>query len=210
MFPIETWITFTLACVLLVISPGPDNLLAIGRGISQGKKAAVISGLSSGTGILFHVILASLGLTVLIQTSNIAFIVVKIIGAGYLIWLGLKVLRSRALFSINSVEPQSLVSIFSTGFLSAALNPKPGLFVLAFVPQFVDPNLGSVSVQLAVYGSWFAMLTALGFSLMGLCSTQITRWLTRRPRFVAGLNIGAGVTFISTGVAVAMMKQRGG
>ena len=69
MFPIEIWITYTLACLLLVISPGPDNILAIGRGMSQGKIAACVSGVSSGAGILFHVITATFGLTLLIQTS---------------------------------------------------------------------------------------------------------------------------------------------
>ncbi len=73
MFPIEVLITFTLACFLLVISPGPDNILAIGRGMSQGKIAACISGTSSGAGILFHVVTATFGLTLLIQTSEIAF-----------------------------------------------------------------------------------------------------------------------------------------
>ncbi|WP_244369679.1 LysE family translocator [Pseudoalteromonas xiamenensis] len=141
MFPMDVWLAYTLACFLLVLSPGPDNLLAIGRGLSQGKAAAVVSGLSSGAGILFHVLTATFGLTLLLQTSTIAFYIVKIIGAAYLIWLGIKVLKSKSLFSLEKAQQQSLKTIFWTGFLSAALNPKPGLFVLAFVPQFVNPEL---------------------------------------------------------------------
>ncbi|MFW1308621.1 LysE family translocator, partial [Vibrio parahaemolyticus] len=80
--------------------------------------------------ILFHVVAATFGLTLLIQTSEVAFYVVKLIGAAYLIWLGVKVLRSRNLFSLGPAKKQSLKVIFSTGFLSAALNPKPGMFVL--------------------------------------------------------------------------------
>ncbi|TOA19301.1 LysE family translocator, partial [Vibrio parahaemolyticus] len=76
MFPLEVFVTYTLACLLLVISPGPDNLLAIGRGLSQGRLAAVMSGISSGAGILFHVVAATFGLTLLIQTSEVAFYVV--------------------------------------------------------------------------------------------------------------------------------------
>ena len=208
MFPSEVWLAYTVACLLLVISPGPDNLLAIGRGLSQGKLAAIISGSSSGAGILFHVLAATFGLTLLLQTSAIAFFVVKIIGAGYLIWLGIKVLRSRNLFSLEPAKKQPLKVIFSTGFLSAALNPKPGMFVLAFIPQFVDPTLGSVSTQMLVYGAWFALLTAIGFSLMGVFSSKLANWLQNRPRLVNGLNIGAGVTFISSGLAVAFMRQR--
>lgn len=209
MFPMDVWIAYTLACFLLVLSPGPDNLLAIGRGLSQGKAAAVVSGLSSGAGILFHVLTATFGLTLLLQTSTIAFYIVKIIGAAYLIWLGIKVLKSKSLFSLEKAQKQSLKTIFGTGFLSAALNPKPGLFVLAFVPQFVNPELGSVTSQMLVYGGWFALLTAIGFSLMGVFASKLSRWLQNRPKFVNGLNVGAGVTFVSSGLAVAFMKQRG-
>lgn len=208
MFPLEIWFAYTVACMLLVVSPGPDNLLAVGRGLSQGKLAAIVSGMSSGCGILFHVLAATFGLTLLLQTSAIAFYVVKFIGAAYLIWLGVKVLRSRNLFSLEPAKKQSLRTIFVTGFLSAALNPKPGMFVLAFIPQFVNPNLGSVSVQMLVYGAWFAVLTALGFSLMGVFASKLSVWLKSKPKLVSGLNIGAGVTFISSGLAVAFMKQR--
>jgi len=208
MFPIDIFTAYTLACLLLIVSPGPDNLLAIGRGLSQGKLAAVVSGGASGAGILFHVMAATFGLTLLIQTSEVAFYVVKFIGAGYLIWLGIKVLRSRGLISLEAAKKQPLSTIFSTGFLSAALNPKPGLFVLAFIPQFVNPDLGPVSSQMVGYGVWFALLTAIGFSLMGVFSSKLSGWLKSKPKVVFGLNIGAGVAFVSSGLAVAFMPQR--
>jgi len=208
MFPVEVWIAYTLACLLLVISPGPDNILAIGRGLSQGKVAACISGAASGAGILFHIITATFGLTLLIQTSEIAFMAVKFIGAGYLIWLGIKVLKSKSLINLEPAAKQTKKSIFITGFLSAALNPKPGLFVLAFIPQFVDPQLGSVSMQMFVYGLWFAFLTAVGFSLMGVFSSKLSAWLKHKPKVINGLNMGAGFTFITSGLAIAALKQK--
>jgi len=208
MFPIEVWITYTFACLLLVISPGPDNILAIGRGLSQGKLAACFSGAASGVGILFHILTATFGLTLLIQTSELAFIIVKLIGAGYLIWLGIKVLRSRSLINLTPAEKQPLTSTFTTGFLSAALNPKTGLFVLAFIPQFVNPELGSVTTQMIVYGVWFALLTAVGFSLMGIFASKLSGWLKKKPQVINGLNVGAGLTFIASGLAVAALKQR--
>ncbi len=208
MFPLEIWLAYSAACVLLVLSPGPDNLLAIGRGLSQGKRAAVVSGASSGTGILFHVAAATLGLTLLMQTSAIAFWAVKLIGAAYLIWLGIKVLRSRNLISFAPAAKQSLSTIFVTGFLSAALNPKPGLFVLAFIPQFVSPERGSVTMQMLVYGLWFAFLTALGFALMGVFASRLSAWLRQRPRVIAAFNIGAGVAFVASGLSVAVLRQK--
>ncbi len=208
MFPIEVWITYTLACLLLVVSPGPDNILAIGRGLSQGKLAACLSGAASGSGILFHILTATFGLTLLIQTSELAFITVKLIGAGYLIWLGINVLRSRSLINLTPTEKKTYKNIFVTGFLSAALNPKPGMFVLAFIPQFVNPELGSVTTQMIVYGVWFALLTAAGFALMGIFASRLANWLDEKPKVVNGLNIGAGLTFIASGLAVAALKQR--
>lgn len=208
MFPLDIWLTYTLACLLLVISPGPDNILAIGRGLSQGKLAACVSGMSSGAGILFHVLTATFGLTLLIQTSAIAFMVVKLIGATYLIWLGIKVLRSRNLINPTPAAKQPLKTIFTTGFLSAALNPKPGMFVLAFIPQFVNPELGSITIQMFTYGIWFALLTGVGFSLMGVFSSKLVNWLQNKPKVTIALNIGAGFTFITSGLAVAALKQR--
>lgn len=208
MFPIDIWLAYSAACLLLVIAPGPDNLLAVGRGLSQGRLAALVSGMASGAGILFHVATASLGLTLLMQTSVVAFWIVKLIGAGYLLWLGIKVLRSRSLISFQPAAKQPLTSIFFTGFLSAALNPKPGLFVLAFIPQFVDPLRGSVSTQMLVYGAWFALLTAIGLSLMGVFATVLTQCLRPRPRLVNGLNVGAGLTFVASGVSIAALSQK--
>ncbi len=192
MFPLEIWLTYTAACVLLVLSPGPDNILAIGRGLSQGRAAALLSGLSSGAGILFHVAAATFGLTLLMQTSAVALWLVKLVGAGYLIWLGVKVLRSRSLISFTHAARQPLRTTFPAGFLSAPLNPKPGRFVLAFLPQFVDPLRGSVTTQMLGYGGWFAFLTALGFALTGVFASRLSQWLRCRPRVVLGMNIGGG------------------
>lgn len=208
MFPLEVWLTYTAACILLVLSPGPDNLLAIGRGLSQGKVCAWVCGASSGCGILFHVATATFGLTLLMQTSSVAFWLVKLVGAGYLVWLGIRVLRTRNLVSFAPAAKQALRTVFATGFLSAALNPKPGLFVLAFLPQFVSPERGSVTLQMLAYGAWFALLTAIGFALMGVFASRISTWLRARPRVVAGLNVGAGITFVISGLSVAALKQK--
>jgi threonine/homoserine/homoserine lactone efflux protein len=156
---------------------------------------------------LFHVAAATFGLTLLRQTSAVAFWLVKLVGAGYLIWLGVKVLRSRGLISFTSAARQPLRTIFSAGFLSAPLNPKPGHFVLAFLPQFVDPLRGSVTTQMLGYGGRFALLTALGFALMGVFASKLSQWLRCRPRVVLGMNVGAGTTFIVSGLSVVALKQ---
>ncbi len=83
------------------------------------------------------------------------------------------------------------------------------MFVLAFIPQFVNPTLGSVTNPMIVYGVWFALLTAIGFSLMGIFASRLTSWLDEKPRLINGLNLGAGFTFITSGLAIAVLKQDG-
>ena len=97
MITTEILLTYTVASVLIILSPGPDNILAVSRGISQGRIAASVSSAGAALGLLVHVAAAVFGLAILIQTSAAAFGVIKLIGAGYLIWLGIKALRSRDL-----------------------------------------------------------------------------------------------------------------
>lgn len=92
--------------------------------------------------------------------------------------------------------------------MSAALNPKLGMFVLAFISQFVNPELDSVAIQMIVYGVWFALLTAVSFAFMGVFASRLTNWLEKKPRVINGLNIGAGLTFITSGFTIAALKQR--
>jgi threonine/homoserine/homoserine lactone efflux protein len=98
--------------------------------------------------------------------------------------------------------------VLVTGVLSNLLNPKPGLFVLAFVPQFVDAGRGPVATQMLVYGAVFAVLTTLIFALMGGFASRLAGWLQTRPRVVRGLNLSAGLTFIAAGLSVLSLKQR--
>ena len=208
MFPVDVLLAYLAAVLLVVLSPGPDNILAISRGLSQGRTAAALTSLGAGLGIMVHTVAAALGLTVLISASPAAFWAVKIAGAAYLLWLGFKALRSRNLISFAPTAKQSLRTVFATGLLSNVLNPKPGLFVLAFIPQFISDTRGSVSVQMLVFGAIFAVLTALVFSILGCYAARLSQWLSRRPRVTSGLNIGAGLVFIASGVSILALGNR--
>jgi threonine/homoserine/homoserine lactone efflux protein len=208
MFPPEVLVAYCIAMLLVVISPGPDNLLAISRGLSQGPVAAALSSVGAGLGIMVHSLAATFGLTLVIQASPTAFWVVKVVGAAYLIWLGIKALRSRDLISFEPAKRQSLRRVFVTGVLSNVLNPKPGLFVVAFIPQFTDPARGPVPLQMLVYGAIFAVLTTLIFTVMGSFAAQLSGWLARRPRSTTALNIGAGLTFIAAGLSILALERR--
>ena len=162
MFPAEVLFAYLVAVLVVVIAPGPDNILAIGRGLSQGPAAAALSSAAAGIGIMLHTIAATLGLALVLQTSWL----VKVIGAAYLLWLGYKALRSRSLISFSPAARQPLLKVFITGLLSNVLNPKPGLFVVAFIPQFVSAARGPVYAQMLVLGAIFAH--DHGQSLFGL------------------------------------------
>jgi threonine/homoserine/homoserine lactone efflux protein len=201
MFPIDTLLAYVAACIVVVVSPGPDNILAIGRGLSQGRLAAALSAAGAGIGIMCHTLAATFGLSLLIQGSPQAFWVVKAVGAMYLIWLGYKALVAGNLISFTPAARLPLRRVWLTGILSNVLNPKPGLFVLAFLPQFVDAGRGSVAVQMLVYGAIFATITAVMFALMGGFASRLAGWLQARPRVVKGINIGAGLSVLT-------LKQR--
>ena len=208
MFPTEVLVAYLAAVLLVIIAPGPDNILAISRGLSQGRAAATLSSIGAGLGIMFHTLAAALGLSLVIQASPAAFWAVKLVGAAYLLWLGCKALSARSLISFEPTAKQSLPRVFATGLLSNVLNPKPGLFVLAFIPQFVSAARGSVSVQMLVYGAIFAVLTAIIFVLIGTYAAQLSGWLARRPRATTWLNVGAGVTFVAAGVSILALGNR--
>jgi threonine/homoserine/homoserine lactone efflux protein len=207
-FPPEILAAYLVACVIVVLAPGPDNILALSRGLSQGPLAASLSSTGAGAGIMVHTLAATFGLSIVLQSSESAFWLVKLAGAAYLIWLGIKAIRSRSLISFSPADRLPLGRVFSTGLLSNVLNPKPGLFVLAFLPQFVSANRGPVAIQMLVYGAIFAVMTAIVFSILGASASRLATWLSRRPRVVLSLYIGAGLTFLAAGFSVLALRAK--
>lgn len=206
MFPLQIWLAYTFASVLIVLAPGPDMVLSIARGLSQGKTASILSGLGAGTGILFHSIAATYGLAMLLQASAVSFLIVKILGASYLILLGAKALLYRDLVTFAAGAGRPLHIVFLAGLTSNVMNPKIALFVLAFIPQFTSAERGRVDVQMLVYGAWLAVLAAVGLSLIGSFASELRDWLKERPRFLVGINVGAGLAFVGTGLSAAAVK----
>ncbi len=209
MFPTEILVTYLAAVLLVIAAPGPDNILVLSRALGQGRLAGALSSVGAGMGIMVHSLAAALGLALVLQTSPLAFWVVKAVGASYLLWLGYKAIASRSLISFApATRQQSLARVFATGLLSNVLNPKPGLFVIAFIPQFTSPARGAVPVQMLVYGAIFAALTAVIFSLLACFAAQFSTWLSRRPGVLAAANVGAGLTFMAAGLSILTLGRR--
>jgi threonine/homoserine/homoserine lactone efflux protein len=149
---------FFAASWMLIITPGPDMIYVITRGISQGRKAGMISAVGVTLGILVHTVFAAFGLAIILRTSALAFLAVKFAGAGYLIFLGVKTLIDKSDFKLSRDTPKDgFRKIFVQGILSNVLNPKIALFFLAFLPQFVNPGHGSASIQMVYLGLTFAL-----------------------------------------------------
>ena len=193
----------------LILAPGPDMLYVITRGMAHGRRAGILSAIGVICGILVHTTAAALGLTLIFQTSALAFLVIKSLGAIYLICLGVKAWRDKISFSLQKT-PSTMSSkrLFWQGVLSNVLNPKVAIFFLAFLPQFVDRGGSQVTLQLIVLGLTFACL-GLGFlTVVGYSSGSIGSWVTRRPQYARLMGRVSGGLLIGLGVRLALTERQ--
>jgi threonine/homoserine/homoserine lactone efflux protein len=191
--------------VVLVLIPGPAVLYIVSTGIGRGRKMALASMLGIEVGTLFHVAAASLGLSAIVASSTIAYSVVKYAGAAYLIYLGIKTLRSRGEDQIpEDIRNTSARSAFGRGVMVNFLNPKIALFFLAFLPQFVAPSRGSVSGQVLTLGLLFVVVAIIIDSAYALASGSIGSLLHRSPRMGSWRRRISGVTYLALGATAAV------
>ncbi|MFL9964094.1 LysE family translocator [Paraburkholderia sediminicola] len=199
------FLLFLATSIAITVAPGPDNLQVLARGISQGRAAGLVAALGFAAGITFHTTLAALGVAALLRSSPFAFEAIKLAGAAYLVWIGIKALRSQGLATAHQRAPQPLITVFRQSVLGNLLNPKVTLFFVVFLPQFVQPHgAQSVTVQMLELGVLFMLQTVVVFSLFGVCAGIIGGWLKRRPRVGLWLDRLAGATFIAIGIRVAL------
>lgn len=200
---------FFAASWILIITPGPDMIYVITRGISQGRKAGVVSAVGVTLGILVHTIFAAFGLAIILRTSAMAFLAVKFAGAGYLVYLGIKAIKDKTAFTFHNDKPQvSIRTVFIQGMLSNVLNPKIALFFLAFLPQFVNPRYGNASIQMGYLGLTFALFGVVFLVLLGYFSGGIGSWLSRKPNFTEKIRWFTGSILIALGIRLAFMERR--
>jgi len=199
---------FLAAAILITVSPGPDNLMVLGMGISKGRRFGVAFGLGCGLGCLSHTALAVIGVSALIAASPVAFTALKICGGLYLIWLGVQALRSRGGAHAQAVDAPAptLAGVFARGVFANAINPKVVLFFLSFLPQFVVAAHGQVGWQMAGLGLIFTAQAAVLFGLLGYFAGAIGQWLNRRPRAGLWLDRLAGAVFVGLGLKLIVTR----
>ena len=195
---------FLLAALILLLTPGPAVLYIIARSLDQGRLAGFISVLSIETGNFVHVLAATLGLSVLLASSPLAFSIIKYLGAAYLVYLGIR----RLLFKESAIQAEaarsdSLGKIYRQGVTVAVLNPKTALFFIAFLPQFVDSTRGSVALQLLTLGCLFVLMAVCTDSAYSFLAGTAGRWLKGAPAFLRFERYVAGGIYIALGILAA-------
>jgi threonine/homoserine/homoserine lactone efflux protein len=200
---------FLASGILLNITPGQDTLYILGRTLSQGRRAGVLSALGISVGSMVHTLAAALGLSAILASSASAFLVLKLAGAAYLICLGFGLWRSppAAADRPQTMSRASSWAIFRAGMLTNVLNPKVALFFLAFLPQFVDPAAPSKVVPFLFLGSLFITSGTLWCLFLAVAASAVSRRLRRESSLAAIVRRVAGTVLMALGVRLAVSSR---
>ena len=205
---------FALSVLALIASPGPDFFYVLGRGMAQGPRAGLLSALGISLGLCGHTLLAVLGLSAVLAASPWLFWAVKMAGAAYLFWIGLKMLRSKGAHGEQVLAPSGR-AVLRDAMLTNLLNPKAALTFLAFLPQWVRTDAqgvpsaqgASVPAQFAVLGAITVALALAWFSIVGAVAGRIGALLKRHPRIESAAGKATGALLLAMGVALALQQK---
>ncbi len=204
MIPWENLVAFTLASVVIIVIPGPSVLFVIGRSIAFGRRAGVLSVVGNSLGTVPAVVAVAFGVGTIVASSVVAFTVIKIAGAVYLVWLGVQAIRHRRDgAAITAVGGRSAWTLLRQGMVVGLTNPKTIAFFVAVLPQFLSPAAGPVWAQLLILGLLFQVLALLCDSAWALAAGTARAWFARSPRRISGLAGAGGVMMIGLGGALA-------
>jgi threonine/homoserine/homoserine lactone efflux protein len=202
----ETFLLFCGAALALIVVPGPAVLYVVAQSIDQGRRAGVVSALGIAGGGLVHVVAATVGLSSLLVSSATLFEAVKLAGAAYLIYLGVRRLLTKETAEFVEREPRPLKALFRRGVVVNVLNPKTALFFFAFLPQFVDTDAGAAWLQILIFGLTFVLLALASDSLYALAAGTAAHRLRGRA-FRAVQRWFSGSVFVLLGVAAARTER---
>jgi threonine/homoserine/homoserine lactone efflux protein len=203
-----TWLLFIAASLVLIATPGQDMILVMSRSIAQGSAAGVATAAGVSTGLVGHTLLATLGLGAVLRASAWLFVALKLVGAAYLVYLGLQLIRSKKhTLAVSFESRKSLRRLFFDGALSNISNPKIAIFYFAFLPQFVRAGAAHPTVCILILGLVFAGLTFLIKGPVGLAAGYLSGWLRSNPRGLTWLYRTSGAVLIGLGVRLALARR---
>jgi threonine/homoserine/homoserine lactone efflux protein len=204
-----SWLLFLAASLVVILTPGQDMILVMSRSIGQGPRAGIVTAAGVSVGLVGHTLLATLGLGALLHASEVLFQVLKLIGAAYLVYLGLRLLKTAAdRHRLRTVSRRSLPRLFVEGALSNLSNPKIALFYFAFLPQFVSAAAPQPALSLLTLGIVFAALTFVVKGPIGYGAGALSGWLRSHAAVLAWLNRTSGAVLIGLGVRLAFEEPR--
>ncbi|HEU0337099.1 MAG TPA: LysE family translocator [Gaiellaceae bacterium] len=198
---------FLGAALALLVVPGPAVLYIVARSVHQGRRAGLASVLGIHVGTLVHVLAATVGLSALLASSATAFTVVKLLGAAYLVYLGIRTLAGRGDRGVEaspSGPTRGRRRDFAEGIVVNVLNPKTALFFVAFLPQFVDPDAGAATLQILVLGLTFMLLGLVTDSLWALAAGTAGDWLRGHRGFLRAQRWVSGSIYLGLGALTAL------
>lgn len=207
----DTLVTFVVAAFIMVVIPGPTVLFTIGRAMALGRLGGFLSILGTALGSLVLVAGVALGVGTVIAQSVVLFTIVKVLGAGYLVFLGIQAIRHRkdaAAVITGSPPRRTGARLLGEGFVVGVTNPKSIAFFLAILPQFVDLHAGSVPLQLLVLG---AIVVAIGVScdaIWVLLASAARQWFGRSPRRIEAMGATGGGLMIALGAFLLLWSEK--
>jgi threonine/homoserine/homoserine lactone efflux protein len=210
MLDLAQLLPFLAAALALNLTPGADMTYVIARSATQGRAAGIAASLGVSAGSFVHSVLAAVGVSALLQHSETAFLIVKYAGAAYLLYLAWKAIRngSAAMTGNRALPRISLWQVFGEGALTNLLNPKVALFILAFLPQFVDPSRGSAAAQILLLGAIFNVGGTTVNAIVACSASLAARALGSSAGFNRWLGRVSALVFVGLAVRLALSERR--
>jgi threonine/homoserine/homoserine lactone efflux protein len=202
------WSLFLLASLAVIVTPGQDMILVMSRSIAHGARAGVATAAGVSVGLVGHTVLATLGLGAVLRTSEWLFTAIKLVGAAYLLYIGVRLLLTRsATIAAAASERGSPWRLFASGAMSNISNPKIAVFYFAFLPQFVAHDAGHPTVTILALGLAFAGLTFAIKGPVAVFSGALSFWFQSRPRALVWLYRCSGLVMIGLAVRLALARR---
>ena len=200
---INTFIYFLTASVLITLAPGPDNMYLLAKSLASGAKSGVALSGGLASGIVFHTGLVMLGVAALIKASPLAFMALKFVGAGYLLYLAWQAFNEQGDLELgHDSDALAYGALYRRGILMNVLNPKVLLFFLAFLPQFVDTGSEQMALHIALLGAVFALQAFIIFALIAICAGRVRRFISRTRNLNHILGVVQGIVLVIIAAAI--------
>ena len=200
---LSTFLYFLIASVLLTLAPGPDIMYLLAKSLADGARSGIALALGLCTGLIFHTTLVIIGVAAIIQQSPLAFAALKYAGAAYLLYLAWGAFHAQGDLKLNTVnKSNSYFKLYRRGVIMNILNPKVLLFFLAFLPQFVNLDSDSVSLQIAFLGFVFGLQTLIVFSLVAICAGKVRDYILNIKNFNKIMGYVQGIVLIGISLAL--------